>query len=463
MTVLFDDGAAEALITAATGAANSLRSQGAGRRAAAEAAAAQFAGAYARLFEAMCTVEAEDRLRLAGVLDEVSRTVTDAQQQASAEKQRISLLAAWQEREDQRIRDHALSSAPVTPFAGAFDPKPSEVAIQPPSLSASYAARERNRTAAGSAGGSSSADPEQLRQYVAQVSPLNAALTDKSSTLSSAWTGFQSACSWVPIDGGTVVTGFARYLSENSSDADWIEKIAAAFELAGGAGTLPSAGKIQAVLSDVAIGTAVALMERYRGGLIIPGDKAAQLAPFFEAADARWEKQVISGVTYSVRPGDGFLIPSGSLPPKTVPPAVIKHPEGWRHTHHLSPLPGVGTPPTWMRLGGRGLGVAGYGLTLWGTYADSYNSTLESHPDWGENERQQRAVEDTVIVGGNSVAGAAGGAWAGAAIGASIGSIFPGPGTLIGGILGGVIGGVIGGMAGQRGGEALVNHVRGEA
>ena len=50
MTIAFDDGAADTLITAATNAADVLQDQGSERRSAAENAADDFSGGYATLF-----------------------------------------------------------------------------------------------------------------------------------------------------------------------------------------------------------------------------------------------------------------------------------------------------------------------------------------------------------------------------------------------------------------------------
>ncbi|QIM15158.1 hypothetical protein G7067_01005 [Leucobacter insecticola] len=143
-------------------------------------------------------------------------------------------------------------------------------------------------------------------------------------------------------------------------------------------------------------------------------------------------------------------------------PNVATKPSGWWNKPILTADPKLGTPPGWASWGGRGLGVAGAGLTYWGTYSDSYNTNLTRYPEWSEEQRQERAVQDAAIVGSASVAAGLGGAWVGAKggaiAGAAIGSIFPGAGTLIGGVVGGIIGGIAGGIIAGWAGSEVAEH-----
>ncbi|WP_205881367.1 hypothetical protein [Leucobacter viscericola] len=463
MVIEFDDAAADGIAQAARNAATELRAQSATRRSAAENVAKDFSGHYANLLKTACLIESEDRINLAGILESLVTQVEAAKTRATEEKQRAADLSAWQDREDARDRKRAmdaLSPGAPNPVAEPYDPKPSDTPLSPPSVSAAFSARERNR-AASILGGSSSANPNRLRSFVTSSNGLNTSLENQLTSVKSAWTRFTSSCGWVNFGSATFLAGFEKLLAENRADALLVEKVAAAFELAGGDQSLLSPNQLQSTLTDATIGTSVELMVRYRTGLIVPGENAERLAKLFEAQDKFWPKELVKGKIYSVSPS-GLLIPEGSLPAPPVPPGKLDHPKGWSTQKWLTPSSTIGTPPQWAKWGGRGLGVAGTGITLWSTYSSSYNSTLTKYPTWDESQRQQRALEDTAFVGGHSALGAAGGAWAGASIGAAIGSIFPGPGTLIGGIIGGVIGGIAGGMAGNNAAQATADYVRGE-
>ncbi|CAM5449088.1 hypothetical protein [Leifsonia shinshuensis] len=456
MTIAFNEGDANLLIGAATRASNELRDQGIGRRPAAETAAEHFTGAYARLFEAACVAESEDRGRLAGVLDDLASHVHDAIGAAQKEKERIADLAAWKAREDVRERQRAAAGAVPTPFPDFFDPKPSETPYAAPTISAAFAARDRTRTSSGGTSGGSSADPSALMTFVGQANASNTRMEGELNSLRNSWSRFTSTCSWVKLGTVSFLGGFEKLLAENTADSDWIERIAAAFELAGSgrAVSAPGAG----MLSDAAIGLASGALKRYRGSLILPGKNAAQILELLDASPGPgWVKVLGDGEVYW-RSSGGFLVPDGFQKPQAMPSGK---PKGWYHKPVFSGSPSVGNPPTWARVGGRALGVAGIGLTLWGTYADSYNATLVRHPQWTDAQRQEQAVSDTVTFGSASVAGAAVGAMAGAAAGAAIGSIFPGPGTIIGGIVGGIIGGIAAGEAVGAGAKAMTHGLGG--
>lgn len=70
--IAFDAVVADTLIASARSAADTLRGQSGARRSSAEDALAEFRGAYARVFEDACRVEAEDRALLAGTLEELA-------------------------------------------------------------------------------------------------------------------------------------------------------------------------------------------------------------------------------------------------------------------------------------------------------------------------------------------------------------------------------------------------------
>lgn len=239
MPVVFDDGAADSLIDAASHAASELRDQGILRRGAVETAADDFNGVYGQLFTQACATESEDRGKLGGLLDALADQVREAKERAKSEKTRREQLAAWNERETvrERLREQhrqgpASGLLPWDTFV--FDPKPLEMPFPAPVISAAFAARLRNRAASeGSSGGKSSADPDRLRTYVDQSRASNLRMGQELTRIKTAWTGFARSCSWARIESDTFVRGFDRLLGENESDATWIAHVASAFEAAG--------------------------------------------------------------------------------------------------------------------------------------------------------------------------------------------------------------------------------------
>ncbi|WP_182065983.1 alpha/beta hydrolase [Curtobacterium sp. ME12] len=241
--IQYDDAAADLLAQAASGAAETLRGQSAARRTGAESALDDFDGAYAKRFEESAQIEADDRPKLASVLDELSTQVDATTTAAANERQRQADLAAWQVRQDERDRQSAEDPISVLRLPGmqSFDLKPSEIAIAPPSISASFSARTRTRTGGGTSGGTSSADPEHLRSFASGSRALDRAAATKQTTLRNAWTGFTASCGWAKIDSSTFLHGFERMLEENDADAAWADRIADAFEQAGGHGSVSNA------------------------------------------------------------------------------------------------------------------------------------------------------------------------------------------------------------------------------
>lgn len=239
MAVAFDDDAAASLVRVARDVDGRLRDEGVMRRGAVETALDNFAGGYADLFKEAASIEAEDRGKLAVVLDDLAGQVEEAQQKAREERNRQSRLFDWREREAERksrrenfIGDIGNIGAAVE---GLFDPKPSETPVAPPTIWAVFSPRHRNRTSGGgSSNGRSSAVPDHLRTFVAQARAGNSGLAQELQQLGNAWLSFTSSCSWVLLGSASFPGGFERLLGENEADANWIEHIANAFAAAGG-------------------------------------------------------------------------------------------------------------------------------------------------------------------------------------------------------------------------------------
>src|SRR5690606_15976873 len=95
LPISFDEANSTRLLTVAQGSASLLREQGPSRRRAVEIAVDGFVGRYARLFIDACRVEAEDRYRLANVLDALVDQLRLAQRRAIAETDRRRELREW--------------------------------------------------------------------------------------------------------------------------------------------------------------------------------------------------------------------------------------------------------------------------------------------------------------------------------------------------------------------------------
>jgi hypothetical protein len=243
MAVAFDDDAATSLVRVARDVDGRLRDEGVLRRGAVETALEGFAGGYADLFKEAASIEAEDRGKLAAVLDDLAGQVEEAQQKARQESDRQSRLADWRERETEREskRENFIGDIGAA-VEGLFDPKPSETPVAPPTISAVFSPRQRNRTSGvGSSNGKSSAVPDHLRTFVAQARAGDSGLGQELLQLGNAWVSFTSSCSWVLLGSASFPGGFERLLAENGSDADWIEHIADAFAAAGGGSLLDHA------------------------------------------------------------------------------------------------------------------------------------------------------------------------------------------------------------------------------
>ena len=193
------------------------------------------------------------------------------------------------------------------------------------------------------------------------------------------------------------------------------------------------------------IGLAGSALEWHRGALLrfrdsanIPAAILKPTVPFDS-----WTHETFQGRTYGVDPRSGLLLPQSAAPaPET--PRVSS-----------SQLRAVPVAPTWAKYGGRGLGVLGAGVTLYGAWGTEYNESLVRNPQYSESQHQTEATQRAAVTGGFEVAGALGGAAVGASWGATLGSAVPVVGTIAGGILGGLVGGLVGGFAGKKTGESV--------
>ncbi|MEJ1115439.1 alpha/beta hydrolase [Paenarthrobacter sp. CCNWYY172] len=236
MGIAFDDGAADALITAANSADEVLRAEGGFLNGAVERAVQDFIGGYGRLFTDACGIRSDDRGKLAGVLAALAEDVGEAKHRAQQEKTRQKNMEAWQQRDNIR-KQHLLSGniaeASATVATMVLDPMPESTPVPPPAVSAAFSARDRPRFAGGPGTGTTSADPGKLRGFASVSRTATNTLNSHFVAVRNAWSGFTASCSWVTIETESFVAGFERLLAANAADADWIEQVATAFETAG--------------------------------------------------------------------------------------------------------------------------------------------------------------------------------------------------------------------------------------
>lgn len=206
----------------------------------------------------------------------------------------------------------------------------------------------------------------------------------------------------------------------------------------------------------IPLGTAQALLERYRNfHLYVPrsdthaGRQAlSELDRLFNTSDT-----VHQGRPY-VRRASGLYVPSLSDADPRMPRIHqtiddATYAPGRQFTTGTS----VGRPPTWARNGGRVLGIAGVGLTLWDVGASQWEHDQRYHPEYSTAQRVGSTGYALATEGGGAVAGGL----VGAHYGAVLGSFVPIPvvGTLGGALIGGAVGAFIGSKAGKAVGQGL--------
>ncbi|WP_311211331.1 MULTISPECIES: alpha/beta hydrolase [unclassified Arthrobacter] len=236
MGIAFDDGAADALITAANSADEVLRAEGGFLYGAVEQAVQDFNGGYGRLFKDACAIRSDDRGKLSGVLAALAEDVGEAKHRAQQEKARQKNMEAWQQRDNIR-KQHLLSGniaeASATVATMILDPMPESTPVPAPAVSAVFSPRDRPRFAGGPGTGTTSADPEKLRGFASVSRTATNTLNSHFVAVRNAWSSFTASCSWVTIETESFVAGFERLLAANAADADWIEQVATAFKTAG--------------------------------------------------------------------------------------------------------------------------------------------------------------------------------------------------------------------------------------
>ncbi|KZX22760.1 alpha/beta hydrolase [Rathayibacter tanaceti] len=241
--IVFDDDVAARLAAGARDLGDLLRDQSSTRAEAAEEALHGFACMHRSLFEEAVETEAVDRTMLAHRLGALAQQVDRTRAAAERERQRQAGLAAQEEH-------------PAEP---------------PSPLSASFSARSRRRTSAPAAV-RGSADPTRLRSFVERARTSDGRVRALLDEVAAIWRRFGVDCSWAPTGRVTVFDGVRELLDENGADADWMERVATAFDAAGGEALSSMAVELASApvlkLSDPVLLTALATLDPQEVGTV---------------------------------------------------------------------------------------------------------------------------------------------------------------------------------------------------
>ncbi|PPH22687.1 hypothetical protein C5C66_08215 [Rathayibacter toxicus] len=253
--IAFDEHAALLFSATARSVEDDLRWQSVSRQDAVACAMPDFTGSYRQLFEAAVDTETGDRTALRTLLSKLARQVDQAREAAQKERQRLRALEIWQSHQEERplLLNDSSTSDPFRAFRLSEQPRPSDPPVLPPAIEANFSPRGRRRTVEGEQAQTSSADPVHLREYVARYRSSDSELEGLLDKLTVAWARFVSNCSWVPLGSVTVFGGMKQLIAENRADGDWIERVAAAFEAAGGGSLSPMMLDLAAASSETSI------------------------------------------------------------------------------------------------------------------------------------------------------------------------------------------------------------------
>lgn len=344
MGIVFDEAVAERLFRVLNDAGARVRVQSWQQRNDAPTVLSTFEGTYAKRFQEASRLSYQDGVKLAQVLNELSISVQRTIQSARAEKQRLTDLTAWRERERQRAQERL-----TTPLAGfladalaPLDPRPSEYPIPAPPISAPFTAQDRSRAGGDSSGGSSwtggssSAEPAKLRDFAGKQRADNAAAADSFARVRTVWSAFLAACPWARIETATFLGGFEKYLIENTTDTQWLEQIAEAFERAGGQGPLSDLALEVATAAATAAGWPAALQRLLAPGLSVTQIKAAWTELGFTNAEIKALPLVVQ---YRLANLNGLPAAPRDVASRAVLAAAIKDPQ---QVHQLMGLTGTG-------------------------------------------------------------------------------------------------------------------------
>ncbi|GAB3611628.1 hypothetical protein GCM10027414_37540 [Humibacter ginsengiterrae] len=279
--VKFSDSDAQALISACNTAAGVIDGQKGSMQSARAKGEEQFKGYFSTLFASNGATQVKDAGELSTALRAVATLTGELQKAADAEQQRREKARKWEE--DQKHQsglssawgwvEHNVFGQSDTPPVGPPAPPLNPVAAKPP-----VGTRQTPHPGSGGASsGTSSAIPDNLTSFASTTGTNDTALTTQHSAVQKAYTAFTSSCGWGSLDASSVLTAFQQFIQGNTQEATWAKVVAAAFEKAGGSGSV-------CTLSNAAISAALAAahvsatrqdltisMPTVKGGLVTSG------------------------------------------------------------------------------------------------------------------------------------------------------------------------------------------------
>ncbi|WIE62308.1 DUF6531 domain-containing protein [Curtobacterium sp. MCLR17_032] len=270
----FDNATADALVAELTSTADTIEGQSASRASYVTTAATDFRGHFADLFGQNATTAATDATRLTGTLREVAGWVRILKTAAEQENARRKRARDWQKEHDDRNLlevGHDWLFGEDKPPSEAPEPEPVFQSSTPP---AGTRQTPTPGSGGGGGGGTSSARPDDLRSFATGSGDLNGQLTGRGSALRGKLDDFASRCKWGSISAHGVASAIDGWLTANDADVTWANTVAAAFEAAGGSGTVST-------VSDVALAAALqgAGVSADRSGLTIEPPQAFGAPP----------------------------------------------------------------------------------------------------------------------------------------------------------------------------------------
>ncbi|MFL4474281.1 DUF6531 domain-containing protein, partial [Paeniglutamicibacter sp. MACA_103] len=268
--VVFDNGTADALISAFNLAASSIEGQSGSRSSLVATAGTEFQGHFSQLFADNARVASADATELAARLREAADGARSLKEEARQENERRRLAREWKQRRDER-QENALLRGWDMVF-GEEDPP-----VGPPAQEVSIQAsapvtgvRQTPAPGGGSNAGVSAARPSDLRSFATGSANLNSDLAGRPAALRGHLADFAARCSHGSLHANGVVNGFDKWLEANEQDVAWALTIANAFAAAGGEGNVSrladssllaalAAQGVGATRQDIAIDAAFAL------------------------------------------------------------------------------------------------------------------------------------------------------------------------------------------------------------
>jgi YD repeat-containing protein len=252
--VKFSNGDAQSLIAACNSAAATIEGQVGSRQSWRMTGEEQFKGYFSTLFQTNGATQIKDAGELATALRSVSTMVVALRQSADDEQHRRQKARDWEDKQNNRNGLEKIGDG-ISHLWGGDEPPVPGPASQLHQSAAKPATGSRQTPAPGAGGagssGTSSAIPDNLTSFASNSKAGDATLADHQAAVQKAYTAFTSSCGWGHLDASGVVTAFQQFLAANAQEVTWATTLAAAFEQAGGHGSI-------CTVSNQALGAALA-------------------------------------------------------------------------------------------------------------------------------------------------------------------------------------------------------------